>query len=244
MTLARETLDVRRQEVEQLLAYLKQSEEPSSLSRPDSPKGETLRILRSSCYMMIYSMVESTMSLCLQDLTSAVIRTASSIRDLKDEVFEHYLVSKYNSRLGPISREKGVSLVKEFMKELDQATIPEFTFASPSGNCNDKQIEKTMEVVGIKFTLDSGLKKRVKMFVTNERSTLDALVQVRNDLAHGNRTFSEVGQDCTEKDLRRIFDLSVDFLEVVIQHFEDYIEVSGYLKNLDGAENSFSDDAA
>ncbi|NNH75876.1 hypothetical protein HLB23_39515 [Nocardia uniformis] len=230
MTLARETFNERCLEVEQLLRYLEESEDPSSLSKPNTPKGETLRILRSSCYVMIYSMIESTMSVCLTDLASAVRNTATSIRELDDQIFARYLISKYNNKLITSSHDKGVSLAREFMDELDQRTIPQFSFAPPSGNCTENQIVKTLRGVGIELRLDPALNTRVKRKTSNDRTVIESLVQVRNDLAHGNRAFSEVGQDCTAFDLRATFELSIEFMAIVIGHFESYIEASGYLK--------------
>ncbi|MDV2476804.1 hypothetical protein F8M49_18455 [Rhodococcus zopfii] len=174
-------------------------------------------------------MVESTISMCLEDLSSAVQRSASSIKDLNDKVFERYLISKYNSRLMASSNEKAVLLARDLMNEVDASSISEFVLLAPSGNCNDKNIEKILKSVGIDFRMDQCLKTRVKREVSNERSVLDSLVRVRNDLAHGNRAFSEVGKDSTAIDLRSTFSLAVDYLEVVISHFEDYIQDKGYL---------------
>lgn len=226
--LGRDTFLERRDEVDKLLQYLEESEGPPAAGLK-VPRGETLRILRASCHVMIYNMIESTISMCLEDLSSAVQRSASSINDLNEKVFERYLISKYNKRLMASSNEKAVLLARELMNEVEASSITEFTLSAPSGNCNDKNIERILKSVGIDFQIDGTLKSQVKRVVSDERSALDSLVRIRNDLAHGNRAFSDVGKDSTAIDLRSTFTLAVEYLDVVISHFEDYIRDEGYL---------------
>ncbi|UPK62844.1 MAE_28990/MAE_18760 family HEPN-like nuclease [Rhodococcus pyridinivorans] len=229
MILARETFSERREEVEELLQYLEKSEDPTALTTPGAPKGETLRILRASCYVMIYNMIESTISVCLEDLSTAIQSTVPSVQSLNEKVFERYLISKYNSRLITSSNERAVALARELMDEVGRTSISEFVFVAPSGNCTDKNIENTLNGVGIKLKMEKDLKTRVKRKVSDNRTILEALVRIRNDLAHGNRAFSDVGQGATVVDLKRTFDLAVEYMELVINHFEDYIDNSGYL---------------
>ncbi|WP_162603400.1 MAE_28990/MAE_18760 family HEPN-like nuclease [Rhodococcus oxybenzonivorans] len=232
MTAARDVFEERCEEVENLVAYLEEVENQGAASGGDAPKGETLRILRASCYVMIYNMVESTVSVCLQDLSSAVRGTASSIKDLKQEIFDLFLVSKYGNRILPSSHEKAAVFARDLLNDANASAIPEFVFSAPSGNCTDSNVEKTIRKVGIEFDVIPELKVRVKRKAVNDRTLLEALVMARNDLAHGNRAFSEVGRDCTAADLREIFTLASEYMGVVVTHFEDYIRESGYLGSI------------
>ncbi|MFD6894103.1 MAE_28990/MAE_18760 family HEPN-like nuclease [Rhodococcus sp. NPDC060086] len=232
MSAARDVFEERREEVENLVSYLEEVEGGNSVSSGDAPRGETLRILRASCYVMIYNMIESTMSVCLKDLSSAVRDTATSIRDLKQEIFDLYLVSRYGNRIMPASREKAADFARDLLNDASSSVIPEFVFAAPSGNCTDSNVERSLRNVGIEFALLPPLKTRVKRKVVNNRTLLESLVMVRNDLAHGNRAFSEVGQDSSATDLREIFTLAAEYMDVVVDHFEDYISNSGYLGSI------------
>ncbi|MGG7104764.1 MAE_28990/MAE_18760 family HEPN-like nuclease [Rhodococcus sp. 24CO] len=232
MTAARDVFQERCGEAENLLAYLEEAEGLSTAASGDAPKGETLRILRASCYVMIYNMVESTMSVCLKDLSSAVRGTATSIKDLKQEIFDLYLVSKYGNRIMASSHEKAAVFARDLLNDASGTSIPEFVFSAPSGNCTDSNVEKALRKVGIEFEIIPELHTRVKRKAINDRTLLEGLVMVRNDLAHGNRAFSEVGQDSTVTDLREIFTLAAEYMEVVVNHFEEYINNSGYLGSI------------
>lgn len=229
MSTARHVLEERRDEVENLVAYLEDLEGQHVGRRVDMPRGETLRILRASCYVMIYNMVESSFSVCLQDLSSAVRDKAGSIKEMRREIFDHFLFSRYGQRTMPASHEKAAVFARELINDAESESIPEFVFLAPSGNCTDSNVEKAIRKVGIDFEIMDDLKTRVKRKVINNRTLLEGLVMARNDLAHGNRAFSEVGRDCTASDLREIFSLAVDYMDVVVAHFEEYIQQSGFL---------------
>jgi hypothetical protein len=52
----------------------------------------------------------------------------------------------------------------------------------------------------------------------------------RNDLAHGFKSFEEVGKDATAEELLQIKKRVVCYLREILQNIEDYISKQEYLK--------------
>jgi hypothetical protein len=55
------------------------------------------------------------------------------------------------------------------------------------------------------------------------------IVNKRNDLAHGNKSFAEIGKDITVEELLKIKDEVIAYLEQILNNINDYITTQNYL---------------
>jgi hypothetical protein len=51
----------------------------------------------------------------------------------------------------------------------------------------------------------------------------------RNDLAHGNKSFAEVGQKVSIEDLLKVKEEVIEYLQQILQNIQDYLDKQEYL---------------
>ena len=90
-----------------------------------------------------------------------------------------------------------------------------------SGNVNREQITKTAREYGFSYDTDHAK--------TKHGENLDAVMENRNDLAHGNKSFADVGKEVTIEDILQIKDEVVEYLRQILINIENYLENQEYL---------------
>lgn len=90
-----------------------------------------------------------------------------------------------------------------------------------SGNVDAKLIKKTAEKYGFSHFTDCSKTK-------NGKNLLVVKVN-RNDLAHGIKSFEEVGRDKTIEELLEIKEEVVEYLRQILKNIEDYLDNKEYL---------------
>ena len=86
-----------------------------------------------------------------------------------------------------------------------------------SGNIDAQEIRNILKQVGGHEIKDGRSLKTIK--------------DKRNNLAHGEFSFSEIGKDCTVNDLIVYKDDAKEYLSKVLDEIESYINSQKYLKN-------------
>ncbi|RAY17718.1 MAE_28990/MAE_18760 family HEPN-like nuclease, partial [Enterobacter kobei] len=64
---------------------------------------------------------------------------------------------------------------------------------------------------------------------TKHGEKLSTIKQHRNDLAHGNVSFSEIGKNVSYQDLENVSLEVIAYLDAIATNIEDYIHSDGYL---------------
>jgi hypothetical protein len=54
-------------------------------------------------------------------------------------------------------------------------------------------------------------------------------MQNRNDLAHGNKSFAEIGQNTSIEDLLKVKQEVIEYLQQILQNIQQYLENQEYL---------------
>jgi hypothetical protein len=88
-----------------------------------------------------------------------------------------------------------------------------------SGNVDARELRRTAKRYG---------------YATNRKteaaaSSLLIVKTHRNDLAHGNKTFADIGRDTTVEELRRHSLHAILYMREVIRQIEDYLDKQRYL---------------
>lgn len=165
--------------------------------------------MKSSALLMLYNLVESTMTGLMQDVFDELNNNNISLAPLTKEM--KIIV------LGNAKRRNSIKLVKK-MTELNV----DFVFASfdPedafSGNIDCQKINETL--------IELGIRKRKKY---NE-PILFEIKKERNNLAHGSKSFADCGRSYTAIALREYHKKTVDILTKVIGDFESFLVGRAY----------------
>lgn len=117
------------------------------------------------------------------------------------------------------------STVKDIHPKISQISIDIITATFPekifSGNVDAKVIKETAKKYGFSHFTDCSK--------TKDGSNLLLVRETRNDLAHGNKSFEEVGRDKTIEELLEIKQEVVEYLRQILGNIQKYLKDQEYL---------------
>ena len=165
-------------------------------------------ILKAQGYLILYNLVEST-----------VANAVASVH--------HYLYTK-NITFGVLPEALQRKILKEFCKEGASSIIPIDGITSLSKEIIRKSYNKKLLFSGnvdrnfvTKLSHDYGFNIQNTDYDTTGHGNFITMVkQQRNDLAHGNISFTDCGRNTSTVDLLEAFEQIPNFLESLINNIE------------------------
>ena len=196
--------NLRTSEIDEYIKYVEVIEKSTGFSVT------LINTMKSSALLMLYNLVESTMTNLMQDIFDHLKAKAIGFDGLSDAMKE--VVLNYSKRRNPSK------LVKKMSDDAVGIVVACFDRSDIfSGNVDSRKIAETIKEFGVK---------------TSVRYKEEALLTVkteRNSLAHGSKSFSECGKGYTGKDLRAHYDKVTLVLNKVIKDFENFLTTSAYV---------------
>ena len=160
-------------------------------------------ILKSSLMLMIYNMVEGTMSNLLMEYFDYIHAENISISNLPPK-FQNTIQSYLDKKnLGNIDVENS----NDTIFELSYSEITKYLKLF-SGNLDSRSIREVCEKVGVNLPED--IKESVLLIVKNNR----------NKLAHGETRFNNTCQDITLDEVKKICNKTQEYLQKIINEYE------------------------
>lgn len=171
---------------------------------------ELLKTLKAACYLLLYNLVESTMRNAIEaifdELQTRGVHFDSCREELRREILKNF--KKRNmERLLP----KLISLARDVVFETFERSE---TF---SGNLDAFTIRKAAKRFG--FAEPAG----------NRFWLLQTVKDLRNDLAHGVKSFADVGRNASPSDLEEARTQTVEILSETLQNINSYLQNREYL---------------
>lgn len=166
-------------------------------------KVDTQLILKSSLMLMIYNMVEGTMSNLLMEYFDYIHAENISISSLPNG-FQHTIQSYLDKR------NRGSTNVENSSDTIFELSYSEMTkyLKLFSGNLDSRSIRELCEKVGV--DLPENIKEPVLLIVKNNR----------NKLAHGETRFNNTCQDITLDEIKKICNKTQEYLQKIINEYE------------------------
>lgn len=168
------------------------------------------KALRASIYLLTYNMIEAIATKSVQAIFDHFASSKTSFDDVRDEVKLFILTQAKKqapSKLAP-------QLVQLSTDILQFAFDAESLF---SGNIDARRLRKTAGQLGYsERTL--GRNDHLKLIKDN-----------RNDLAHGDKTFVEIGRDVSINDLRSHVASAIWYMRSVLNNVSEYLQKQQYL---------------
>lgn len=137
---------------------------------------------------------------------------AYALRSLIDYIFDSHCKEIFE-----FNNEKKHSRLKHLFELFSSNNNFNYDFLSSSinGNINGKKIDSIKKIIGLEFTSD---------FKDKAYSKLELILIFRNQLAHGEVSFVDLGKNKTIADL--------EDLETVLNYINDFISgIEGYINN-------------
>ena len=175
---------------------------------------ELEKTLKANGLLLLYNLVESTMRNAIVAIFDELKNQAISFDQLKPEIKMIVLQNLKNSS------------PEEIHLQINQISIDIIiaTFDSEklfSGNVDARLIKKIAKKYGFSYQTDFAK--------TKNGQNLVVIKDNRIDLAHGLKSFKEVGQGKTIEDLLKIKDEVIEYLRQILENIKTYLDDQEYL---------------
>jgi hypothetical protein len=198
MSLVEDDFNKRCQEIEAYIAYLKKLEGEVGLDVT------LMATMKASSLLMIYNLMESTMTNSIESIFDHLRAEKIGFVTVDDDL--KAMVLKCARETNP------KDLVKKMRSEvLDLAVAAFKKDAIFSGNVDSRKIRDVWDDYGI---------SRTGNYV---EKTLLEVKAARNDLAHGAKSFSELGKDQTASELEKKYKATKALLLRAVRDVESHI---------------------
>ncbi len=177
--------------------------------------GELAKIMKANGFLLLYNLIEATIRNSISAILNSISIDKLTFKLLSDNLKKLWINQEIN-------KTKDISKFKEKVSELSEKIL------------NDKLLEFSNECVNISGNIDAQrIREIAKKFGYLEPKNgrgLQTIKDKRNQLAHGEFTFSDIGKNYTSNDLIDYKSEVVTFIENVLNNVETYINAKGYKK--------------
>ncbi|MDJ0746277.1 MAG: MAE_28990/MAE_18760 family HEPN-like nuclease [Xenococcaceae cyanobacterium MO_167.B27] len=216
--------DERAQEVSKYFFLLKNLEQGSiklKMGNPPHVKVKNIdtdleKTLKATGFLLLYNLIESTIRNAIEAIFDDLKNKNISFDDLRDEL-KKIIIQNFKKNKSPDQLFKNINNIA--LDIISASFDKEKLF---SGNIDARKIKKTAEAYG--FSYNTNPQK------TQNGNDLLTIKTNRNDLAHGFKSFTEVGKDATAEELLQIKKRVICYLREILQNIEIYISQQEYLK--------------
>jgi hypothetical protein len=205
---ARKIFNERKEEIDGFFDHLSSFEKQNSNQKLE-------QTLKASCFLLLYNLVEST-------LTQAITAIYDDLEEKKVEYCSIKEILKKRVVKNLVGKQDIDRLHDRFLQSGGNILVSGFNaVALFSGNVDARRVREIAKEYG--FSSDINHKD------AKGGSDLLTIKNNRNDLAHGIKSFSEIGRDCTIPKLTKMKEASIAYLDCILENIEKYIQEQEYL---------------
>jgi MAE_28990/MAE_18760-like HEPN len=175
---------------------------------------DLLKTLKASGFLLLYNLVEATMRNVIEAIFDELKSEGISYNQIRPEL-KKIVLKNLKSR----DLDKIFDGITEISIDIITAGFDKGNLFS--GNIDGRKIKSTAVEYGFSHLTDYTK-------TANGRDLLTVKTN-RNDLAHGFKSFTEVGRDKTADELLEIKNKVIRYLKQIIQNVEDYLNNKEYL---------------
>lgn len=175
---------------------------------------DLIKTLKASGFLLLYNLVEATMRNAIEAIFDELRGKGVSYDEIRPELKK--IVLKNLKKRNPDKIYSSITAIS-----LDIITAGFDKEDLFSGNLDGRKIRDTATEYGFSHSTDYAK--------TGDGSDLVIIKTNRNDLAHGVKSFEEVGRDKTADDLLKIKNKIVRYLKQILQNIEQYLYNKDYL---------------
>lgn len=188
------------------------------------------KILYSTVFLLLYSLVEATATQCVEAVCSAVEGKGWRPHDLSERVRDEWVRSVARTHDDLVDDKRLGAALQMFEHLVAGSPVAGFKVAGGGGNWDDVRIEKMLKRLGLQQRMSPGVRTAVKQPKHENMGILKFIVHRRNKLAHGNLSFVECAGTFTVSDLRELRDATAAYLAEVVDSFSTAIVEHEYLR--------------
>jgi hypothetical protein len=175
---------------------------------------ELIKTLKASGFLLLYNLVEATMRNAIEAIFDELQEQGVSYDQIRPELKK--IVLKNLKKRNP---DKIFSSITTISIDIISAGFDKNDLFS--GNLDSREIQSTATKYGFSHLTDYAK--------TNNGRDLRTIKTNRNNLAHGWKSFKEIGQDKSTDELLEIKNKTVKYLRQILQNIEQYLSNQEYL---------------
>jgi len=232
MQAVRAEFEQRVTEVSKYLRMLKAMDRPdavihsqSKASRKTTPVEDDWRkVSKATVYLLIYNLVEAAIRSAFGELYETIANEGRSLQSVSEEIRDAWVLSEHRKLTRETASPKNYreAAARMVLAALDQEVVRlEASRLPVSGNLDADSIRHVCRNHGVGIAVHQAARGGID---------LETVKQQRNALAHGNRSFSEVGRDVTVDDLVRTARKAEIFVRGILKNVEKHIAGHGYAR--------------
>jgi len=173
------------------------------------------KTLKANSFLLLYNLIESSMRNAIEAIFDELKGKKVSFNAVRVEI-KKVVLENFKNR----SPNKIHSKIKDI--SLDIITAGFDSKKLFSGNIDRDEITKTARRYGFSFDTDYAK--------TKHGENLYDIMEKRNDLAHGNKSFSEIGKSISIGDLLKIKNEVIEYIGQILKNIETYLNNKEYLE--------------
>ncbi len=181
------------------------------------------KCMRAETFIILYNAIESTINNCIRLIYDAIQDENLKYVDLSKSLRKIWIKTHYDGNV--LKDDKLCEIAFKIAEDSINSQICINNLPNTSGNLDLRKI------IFISKLFEINLGK-----IPNYSRTSEILLSIknkRNDLAHGNKSFSEIGALVTINDIKEAKDTVIIFLNHVINIYQKYVNKKLYKKNPD-----------
>ena len=174
---------------------------------------ELSKILKANSFILLYNLIESTIVNSIKAVSNSIQNDELTYEQLSESIKRLWIkqearkIREKNQSIELVQRIAETILNWEFLSlQVDSVSI--------SGNIDTQEIPKITQQIGWEQSKDG----RELVTIKNKR----------NNLAHGEYTFSDIGKEYSIKDLEELKNKTLLYLDDVLSKVETYIAEERY----------------
>ena len=177
---------------------------------------ELEKTLKATGFLLLYNLIESTIRNAIEAIFDDITNQKISFDDLREEVKKNIIKNFKKNR----ETDYLLNSINNLALDIIYASFDKERLFS--GNIDARKIKKTAEAYG--FSYKTNAQK------TQNGNDLLKIKTHRNDLAHGFKSFEEVGKDATADELLKIKKKVICYLREILENIEIYVSNQEYRK--------------
>ena len=222
MNLIKTEIDIRIREIDEFI-QLNKNIEDNNISLPNEIDKILINTtLKSSILIILYNLIESTVTRCLRKIHDEISSKSIKYSDLNDNikklfiVYYHSMVKKEDDVHNTVSDIiKLISILKHNEYISFKYDEMEKYYSLYSGNLDSKKIRSVFSKYGI--------------YLEKKLGELRLIKDYRNKLSHGEISFEECGREITIQQIEVSYQKLREYLNEIVNIVEDFIETKKYL---------------
>ena len=219
-----EDFDERAQEVSKYFFLLKNLEQGSIQLKMGNPPHskiksidtELAKTLKATGFLLLYNLIESTIRNAIEAIFDNIVNQNVAFDDLRKEL-QKIAIKNFQKNKSP---DNLLIVINNISLDIISAGFDREKLFS--GNIDGAEIKKIASAYGFSY--------RTNARKTQNGNDLLKIKTNRNYLAHGLKSFEEVGRDATADELLKIKKRVICYLREILQNIDNYIFKQEYLK--------------